>query len=71
MTDRISKSRALKERIREWASRQAEPFGTADVCGRFSLCNRTGVKYLKQLADAGLIRLVRVDQNSAVYARVS
>lgn len=71
MTDRIAKSRTLKERIREWAARQAEPFGTADVCGRFNLCSRTGVKYLKQLADAGLIRLVRMDQNSAVYARVT
>ncbi len=71
MTDRISKSRAKREEVRAWAARQLETFGTADVQGRFSLCARTAMKYLKQLADEGLIRLVRVDQNSAVYARVS
>lgn len=69
MTDRISKSRAKREEIRAWATKQGEPFGTADVQGRFNLCARTAMKYLKQLADAGAIREVRKDQNSTVYAR--
>lgn len=72
MTDRISKSRALKEDIRTWAARQCEPFDTVDVRGRFGIVDRTATKYLAQMVADGLIRVVATQSfgNGRRYERV-